>query len=65
MNEINHLQFVLARLEGKSAILNITHICKSTGVPRKVVEKLLKGQEPSTSYQNIMALYQFVVTNNI
>ena len=65
MNEINYLHFVLTRLQGKSAVLNITYICKSTGVPRKVVETLLKGEEPSTSYQNIMSLYQFVVEHNI
>lgn len=65
MNEVNHLEFVLERLRGKSAVLNITYICKTTGVPRKVVETLLKGEEPSTSYQNIISLYQFVVEHNI
>lgn len=65
MNEIDYMDYILSRLKGKGNVLNITYICKQTNVPRKVIEKLTSGEVPTTSYQNIVVLYDFVKINNI
>ena len=65
MTEPNPLEIVIDRLKGKREILNITHIVRTTNVPRAVVEKCLDGEEPNTSYQNIIALYHFIIKNNV